>query len=168
MDLKQCRGVCILHMVNHATRYSAAAIISSKQKEVIIDKIFKHWIAIFGRPNLFLSDNGGAFNNELFREMGEQLNINIKTTAAESPWSNNIVEKQNGVIGNMMEKVMSDVGCSLEVALAWCMRTKNLLLNSYEYRPNQLVFGYNLNFPSVMRNKPPALEGVIVSMYVCM
>ena len=109
MDLKQFRGVYILHIVDHAARYSAAAIISSKQKEVIIDKIFKHWIAIFGRPNLFLSDNGGAFNNELFREMGEQLNINIKTTAAESPWSNNIVEKLNQVIGNMMEKVMLDV-----------------------------------------------------------
>ena len=28
MDLKQFRGVYILHMVDHATRYSAAAIIS--------------------------------------------------------------------------------------------------------------------------------------------
>ena len=64
---------------------------------------------IFGTPDLFLSDNGGEINNELFRDMGEQLNINIKTTAAESPWSNSIVEKKNGVIGNMMEKVMSDI-----------------------------------------------------------
>ena len=82
--------------------------------------------------------------------MGEQLNINIKTTAAESPWSNSIVENQNGVIGNMMEKVMLDIGCSLEVALAWCISAKNLLLNSYQYGPNQLVFGYNPNFPSVV------------------
>ena len=64
---------------------------------------------MFGTPNLFLSNNGGEFNNELFRAMGEQLNINIKTTAAESPWSNNIVEKLNQVIGNTMEKVMLDV-----------------------------------------------------------
>ena len=64
---------------------------------------------MFGTPNLFLSNNGCEFNNELFRAMGEQLNINIKTTAAESPWSNNIVEKLNQVIGNMMEKVMLDV-----------------------------------------------------------
>ena len=64
---------------------------------------------MFGTPNLFLSNNGGEFNNELFRAMGEQLNINIKTTAAESLWSNNIVEKLNQVIGNMMEKVMLDV-----------------------------------------------------------
>ena len=64
---------------------------------------------MFGTPNLFLSNNGDEFNNELFRAMGEQLNINIKTTAAESLWSNNIVEKLNQVIGNMMEKVMLDV-----------------------------------------------------------
>ena len=168
MDLKQFRGVYILHMVDHATRYSAAAIISSKEKEVIIDKIFKHWIAIFGTPNLFRSDNGGEFNYELFREMGEQLNFNIKTTAAESPWSNSIVEKQNGVIENMMEKVMPDVGCSLEVALAWCISAKNALLNSYGYNPNQLVFGYNPNFPSVMRNKPPPLAGVIANKLIAL
>ena len=150
MDLKQFWSVYILHMVDHATRYSPAAIISSKQKKVIIDKIFKHWIAIFVTPNLFLSDNRGEFNNDLFREMGEQLNINIKTTAAESTWSNGIVEKHNGVIGNMMGKVMPDIGCSLEVALAWCISAKNSLLNSYGYSPNQLVFGYNPNFPSVM------------------
>ena len=86
MDLKQFKGVCILYLVDYATVYSAAAIISSKQKEVIIDKIFKHWIGIFETPNLFLSDIGGEFNNELFREMGEQLNINIRTAAAESQW----------------------------------------------------------------------------------
>ena len=37
--------------------------------------------------------------------MGEQLNINIKTTAAEFPWSNSTAEKENGIIGNMMENV---------------------------------------------------------------
>ena len=168
MDLKQFWGVYILHMVDHAIRYSAAAIISSKQKEVIINKIFRYWIAIFGTPNLFLFNNGGEFNNELFRKMGEQLNINIKTTAAESSWSNGIVEKQNGVIGNMMKKVMSDIGCTLEVALAWCISTKNLLLNSYGYRHNQLVFVYNPNFPSVMQNKPPPLEGVIASKLIAL
>ena len=41
MGLKQFRSVHILHMVDHATRYSAAAIISSNQKG-IIDKILKH------------------------------------------------------------------------------------------------------------------------------
>ena len=54
----------------------------------------------------------------------------MKTTGADSPWSNRVVEKHNGIIGNMMEKVLSDGGCSLEVALAWCLSAKNVLLNS--------------------------------------
>ena len=74
---------------------------------------------------MFLSDNGGEFNNDILCEMDEQLNINVKTTSAESPWSNGIVEKHNGVIRNMKEKVLPDVGCSLEVALAWCLSAKN-------------------------------------------
>ena len=146
-------------MIDHAIRFRVRAIIHSKHKEVIIDKIFKHWIALFGTPNLFLSNNGGEFNN-IFREMDEQLNINIKTTAAESPWSNRIVEKHNGIIENVMEKVLLDVKCSLDVALAWCLSAKNSLLNSYGYSPNQLVFGYNPNFPSVLNNQLPVQNGV--------
>ena len=94
-------------MTNHATRLGIG-----KRKEVIIDKIFKHWIALFGTSNLFLSGNGGEFNNYVFREIGEQLNINIKAVAVESTWSNRIVKKHNGIIGNMMGKVLSDVKCS--------------------------------------------------------
>ena len=155
MDLKQFKCVYNLHMVDHATRYSAAAIISSKQKEVIIYKIF-----IFGTPTIFLSDNGSEFSIELLRDVGKLLNMNIITTGAEFQWSIGIVDKQNGVIGNMIEKVMSDIACPLEVVLAWCISAKNSLLNSYGYSPSQLVFGYNPNFQSVMQNKPPALEGV--------
>lgn len=42
---------------------------------------------------MFLSNNRGEFNNEDFREMGEQLNINIRATGEELPWYNGIVEK---------------------------------------------------------------------------
>ena len=40
MDLKRFRNGYIFHLVDHATRYSAGAMIYSKKKEVIIDKIF--------------------------------------------------------------------------------------------------------------------------------
>ena len=67
----------------------------------------------------------------MFREMIEQLNINIKTAAAESPWPDELVKEKYGVAGNMLEKVISDVRCSLKVVFAWCISAKNSLLNSY-------------------------------------
>ena len=65
-----------------------------------------------------------------------------------------------------MEKVSSGGGCSLEVALAWCLSAKNTLLNSYGYSPNQLVFGYNPNFSSVAENKLLDSEGITSSELV--
>ena len=68
----------------------------------------------------------------------------------------------------MEVKVMSDVGCSLEVALAWCISAKNSSLNSYGYSPNQFVFGYNPKFPSVIPIKPPALDGVFTNKLIAL
>ena len=76
---------------------------STKRKEVIIDKIFKHWIALFGTPKYFCQIMVESLTMTFFCEMREQLNINMETTGAESPWSNMVVEKHSRIIGNMME-----------------------------------------------------------------
>ena len=58
----------------------------SKHKVVIVKNILQHWIALFRAPNKILSDNGGEFQE--LQHMSENLNIEIMTMAAESPWSN--------------------------------------------------------------------------------
>ena len=65
-----------------------ACAMSSKTTQAIISAVLKHWIAQFGPPMQMLTDNGGEFASDDFREMGEKLNTKILTTAAESPWSN--------------------------------------------------------------------------------
>ena len=40
--------------------------------------------------------------------MAEQFNITMKTTAAESPWSNDIVERHNGILAKTTEKLILD------------------------------------------------------------
>ena len=58
-----------------------------------------------------------------------------------------------------MDKIIEETGCSLTVALAWAVSAKNSLANVYGYSPNQLVFGRNPNFPSVLTDDLPALHG---------
>ena len=91
MDLKMLEGQWVLHLIDHVTRFSAAAFVSPKKPEEIIQKNFQSWISVFGPPAKFLSDNGGEFNNGKFRELCESMNITIKTTAAESPYVNVIM-----------------------------------------------------------------------------
>ncbi|GAB1599884.1 hypothetical protein Ahia01_000265900 [Argonauta hians] len=166
MDLKFIESHGILHLIDNATKFSSAAVLKSKRKEEIVEKIFQHWIQIFGSPDTFLSDNGGEFNNNLMRELGELLNTKILTTAAESPCSNGITERHNALLAGMVEKVMEDTNCSLEIAVAWSVSAKNALKNVHGFSPNQLVFGRNPNIPTVLDSKPPALEGVTSSKLI--
>ena len=41
---------------------------------------------LFGAPKKIISDNGGEFNNCEVRQLGETFNIQILTTAGESPF----------------------------------------------------------------------------------
>ena len=84
MDIKEISG----NKVDHATRYSVGVRISSKESSDIISAISKHWITYFGTPEAILTDNGREFNKQSFRDMAQNLNIVVHTTAAESPWSN--------------------------------------------------------------------------------
>ena len=158
MDIKDISSKHVLHLIDHATRYSAACVVRSKHRDTIIDNILKIWIPLFGTPRKILSDNGGEFSNEDFLEMGEKLNTTVTTTAAESPWSNGVNERHNGILGEMVLKTMEDSKCSVEKALCWSLAAKNSLANVYGYSPNQLVFGRNPSFPSILHDKLPALN----------
>ena len=143
-------------MIDHATRYSAATILKPKEKEEIA--IFKIWITLFGLANEILSDNGGEFNNDLLRNLSDQLNVFIRTTPEESPWINGITERHNSILGNIINKLLIDNNnnYSVDVIVAWFVSAKNALHNYYGFSPNQLVFSKN---PSVPIDKPPTLEG---------
>ena len=84
----------------------------------------------------------------------------MKTTGAESPWSNGVCERYNGVIEKCVIKTLEDTKCSFDIAVAWGVSAKNTLNTMHGFSPNQLVFGKNPSLPSVALNKPPALEGV--------
>ena len=166
MDLKTFNSGYMLHMIDHATRFSQSCFIRNKRKETIVRAIMMHWLCLFGSPQQFLSDNGGEFVNDEFLELAEKFNITVKTTAAFSPWSNGLVEKHNGILGDMIQKTMFESSCDLEMAIHWCVSAHNSLCNVYGFSPNQLVFGRNPLFPSVHHDRPPAQNEVTASKLI--
>ena len=158
MDIKYCENHLVLYLIDHATRFSSAAIVRSKHKDTIISKVFQIWIFIFGPAKQILTDNGGEFTSDDFLEMGEKLSTTITTTAAESPWSNEINERHNAIIGTMAKKIHNETKCAMDIAIASAVSSKNTLAIVHGYSINQLVFGYNPNFPSVVTKKLPAME----------
>lgn len=158
MDLKMLNGHWALHLIDHLSRYSAATFISSKKPEIIIRAIFKIWISVFGPPSKFLCDNGGEFNNESFITMCEKMNITVKTTAAESPWSNGLCERHNAILSEVYLKTAAEVNSDKETILCWAVHSKNCLANVHGFSPYQLSIGYTPVLPGVLNDKLPALE----------
>ena len=83
-------------------------------------------------------------------EMNEKLGEETRTTAGESLFSNGIVERHNKILFEAMMKTVDDVKCEPDIALAWSVSAKNSLQNHGGYSPNQLVFGHNVSFPSLI------------------
>ena len=158
MDLKQYDSRQIIHIIDLCTHLSAATFISNKNRDTIIKAFFQIWIAVYGSPQKVLVDNGGEFANDDFLKMTEALGINVQTTAAESPWSNGIVERHNQTLATMMDKIIEDTKCSHDMALYWALNAKNSLQNVAGFSPYQLVLGRNPNLPCSTTENLPALS----------
>ena len=89
----------------------------SKDKEEIADKFCTMWISLFGAPKQILSDNGGEFSNDEYRELCEQFNIECATTPGESPWSNGVVERHNGVLMETVKRTMDECHCDIDSSI---------------------------------------------------
>ena len=105
----------------------------------------------------FLTDNGGEFTNSTFLSMCDSLGIVIKTTAEEWPWSNGLVDRQNLWLADMLDKVLEETQCDLELAIVWHVSTKNSHSNIHGFSPYQLAISTNPKLPSVINYKAPAL-----------
>ena len=143
MDLKFYAGHILLHLVDHETRLSASCVLPNKKPDTIISAVLRIWISVYGSCEKFLTGNGGEFANEEFLELSESFNIYVKVTAAESPFSNGLVERHNLTISEMLNKVIEDTECDISVALTWCLNAKNLLKNVHGFSPYQLAIGHN-------------------------
>ena len=146
MDLKEYDGKLILHLIDLCTRLSAGVFIPNKNKETIIEHIFKIWIAVYGSPLKFLADNGGEFANYDFIQMCECLGINVCTTAAESPWSNGVVERNNQTLASMMDKIIEDTKCKPELALVWALSAKTVCKMLQDFHHSNLFWALILDF----------------------
>ena len=134
--------------------------------DTISTLIFKIWVSVYGAPEKFLTNNGGKFANAKFIEMAESLGITVKTTIAEAPWSNRLVERHNLVPVGMLNNVLDDTQCHSNLAASWCINAKNSLHSVHGFSPYQLAIGKNPKFPSVLNKKAPALTRQPISKIV--
>ena len=163
MDLKKWGSRWILHLVDMWSRLTVSVFIKRKKPTDVIDKIMQHWIgAGFSVMEGILSDNGGEFSSEETCEVASLLNLEVCTTAVNSPFQNGLCERIHSV--TVLLKLEEQCpGTPLEVVLCWVNVARNSLQMWHGFSSYQIVLGKNPNLPNVMTDNLPALEGVTIS-----
>ena len=62
--------------------------------------------------------------NSKFLEVCESMNIRVITTAAESRFSNGLIERHDLIIPEMLDKTLEDTGAYFQLVLAWRVNRK--------------------------------------------
>ena len=165
MDLKIFRKGYILHIIDAFTRFSVSTFVKHKTPSVIIDSVLKKWISVFGTMQGIFSDNGGEFSNDEMREVASVLDVQLHTTAADSPHQNGLCEKVHGIVDNILQKLVFDhPHTDINVLLGWANMAKNSLHMHHGFSSFQLVFGRNPNLPNIMSENFPALRSEVSSV----
>ena len=69
------------------SRLTVAKFITRKKLQEVINTIMTCWVvAGYGIMDSILTDNGGEFTAQETEEVASILNVNVLTTAAESPF----------------------------------------------------------------------------------
>ena len=113
-----------------------------------------------GMPRKFLHDNGGEFCNPEFIDLAEKHSISLAAvTAANSPYSNGICERNHAVVDLMMQKIKAgDESMTDQEALNYALHAKNMETSTKGFSPYQIVYGANPNIPGVSNSTVPSLN----------
>lgn len=160
MDLKSWNGKWILHMIDMWSRLTVSVFLDRKRTSDVVEKVITHWIGTYGVMKSIMSDNGGEFSSDELREVASILNIEVCTSAGESPFQNGLCERVHAVTDNMLLKLKAEYkNSSEEILLKWVNMVRNSLQMWNGFSSHQLVFGRNPNLPNIMSDRLPALEG---------
>ena len=87
-------------------------------------------------------DNGGESANDEMWGLGNQYGINIKQTAAYSPWANGLNERNYDTIDIMMKKYLTIFLMLMKIQLfSMYLSVSNCYLYVLGFTPTQLALG---------------------------
>ena len=159
IDLKQWGSKWILHIVDMWSRFTVSVFVDRKQPKNIIDALLTDWCGVFGFMKSVLSDNGGEFWNAELQEVQSMLDVEVLTTAAESPFQNGLCERNHQIVDSILAKLVQDYpGTSQHILLKWACMAKNSMQMVEGFSPYQLVIGRNPRLPNITDSSPSSLE----------
>lgn len=156
MDIMYIGNAPILHIVDEATRFSAARFLPKVSSDCIWRVLLECWATIYtGLPNRILTDEGSQFG-EKFIHLAKLSNVEVNRTGVEAHSNLGIGERYHEPLRTTFRKIMSaDPTRNMHTALACAVKAMNDTLGPEGLVPSALVFG---EFPHLAPDYSPRSE----------
>ena len=153
-------NTCILVITDHFSKYTKAIAMPNQQATTIAAVLDKEWISIFGAPRTIHSDQGSAFESDLFQELCKLLQIEKTRTTAYHPQGNSQCERFNSTLLNMIHAHASKDPVHWDTNLHHITLFYNATKHTAtDIEPNRIMFGRNVELPvDVMMPVDPLVQ----------
>ena len=146
-DIMYLDGKPVLHIVDEATRFSAARFLPKVSTDAVWDSLILCWSSVYtGLPHHVMVDEGSQLR-KIFAELSALHDVKLEQSGIESHYILGIGERYHKPLRDTYRKLKLDhPSMQRQVLLALAVKAMNDTLGPEGYVPSSLVFG---EFPSL-------------------
>lgn len=135
-------------------------LIDNHSPMTFIHEFLDKWVRWAGRPVEVTIDMERSFAGQEFATAMGEVGIAVSPIAGQAHWQHGKIERHNGIIKEMLQKVVAEGNVVGSDEMRWaCLETvgaKNSLIREHGFSPNQLLFGRELRcFGELEENGEP-------------
>lgn len=158
MDLQWIDGEPILHVINTATKFSAATFLETYglSTEGVWTAFMECWCSLYtGFPNRLRTDAGSIFTSPRWKEITDSAGVTMRISGVEAHNSLGAGEALHHPLRQIFRKVQHDhADVPKAMLLRLAVKAMNDTMNENGLVPSLLVFGIIPRFPIIATELP--------------
>jgi hypothetical protein len=148
----------ILTFQDDLSKYLVAVPVPQQDAETIARAFVLNIVLKFGAPAQILTDQGSNFLSNLFKSICKLLRIKKIQTTAFHPASNGGLERSHRVLAEYLRHYVSEDQRTWDEFIPYATYVYNTTVhNSTMFTPFELVYGFQSEVPSALREPPTVL-----------